>query len=155
MTNTIKKMSFIAGVFLSCQSPQKETNFFAKQSIPDTTIKPAVSVDSFGISPFFTQNAALKLLTMSKSIDSTSSAIAEFDSAVFNRWNLSETDIFKILNNSRQISGAEWDVNYVVLPYCFAGNALIDGRKCKYRINAGGASVLGFADTTIFFRGSI
>lgn len=154
MINLTIKFCFIYCCLLSCHDPQNHKNYSFQENIRDSAVYNLKdSLDSSKGKFSLTENSGLKILSISKLPDSTSSGISDFKSSVFESWNLSEQNILLLIKNSHAISGTEWDMNYEVLPYCYTGKFLINDIKSQYRINAGGFTVLGFADT-IFFLGA-
>ncbi len=81
----------------------------------------------------------------SSTADSTSSTLKDF-----HRWNLTKWEISDILKSSKPISGTEWDLSYLVLPFWYKGEFLINGKKGKYEINAASFAILQINDTTIY-----
>jgi hypothetical protein len=90
----------------------------------------------------------IEVLTAEKVADSSSIHYPSYKSTYLN-WQLTKEDIKTIIKLSEEIDGAEWHYFYLDLPFYYKGNAIIDGKEARYKVNAGATTVLFFADTTI------
>lgn len=96
------------------------------------------------------EKKTVKVLSAKKIMDS-SSVYFKKDASMCNKWSLTMADIQKILIESEEISGHEAHYFYEILPCRYEGNAIINGKKAVYTINAGSLSEVKTADTTIFY----
>lgn len=119
---------------------QEKENAIEEHIIPDT-----LDLDLM----IANKRLKLTLKNFNKSFDSTIRYQEEQKKACVN-WFLTKEDIKKIFNNSKLISGTEWDLSYAVLPCFYSGEVKLDGKKGTYELNAGSYAILKFRDTAIY-----
>jgi hypothetical protein len=81
----------------------------------------------------------------SSTYDSSASTLQDYK-----KWTLTKSDILEILKSGKEISGTEIDLKYLVLPFWYKGEFLVNGRKGKYAVNAASFVILQLNDTSIY-----
>lgn len=100
-------------------------------------------------SNFNNQEKIVKVLSAEKICDTASKHFGKYAENC-KKWNLTKTDIAKIILSSDKISTHEAHYFYEILPCSYIGELVIKGKKARYTVNAGALSEIKYSDTTFF-----
>ena len=120
----------------------------------------SIKIDTSGKDDFrFNKSSDIRILSLYKEYDSSSSTYKESTSDIsmkdYNNWYLNKENISDIIKSSKKISGTELDLSYLVLPFWYKGEFLMNNIKGNFKINAASFTILIFKDTSMYLGSSL
>ena len=94
----------------------------------------------------FNQNEPFQIISSARSVTDQSSAK---DTSDCKGWTISKDVLPKIIKDSRNVFGTEWDLTFLVLPCIIKGQLEQQGKLFDFEVNAGSWIYIKSADTTL------
>jgi hypothetical protein len=96
----------------------------------------------------FDNTQSFEILSLKRGITTQSSAD---DTNMCKGWTISKNQLYKIILNSKPLSGTVWDLMFEVLPCITSGQLSQFGRQFEFELNAGSWIYINCQDTTLLF----